>query len=460
MIAVLICGAALVVFGFLGRFFARMIQASISRKREFLADASAVQFTRNPDGIAGALKLIAATSAGSAIASGEADEVSHMFFANCFQSGVTKLFATHPPLPVRINKLQPDFDGDLNKWIEARKQKSQQKAAKKDTSSAAKMASSVLPLGRLFPQAIVDRFPIDPIVLLAAIGSPQDKDMQRTRALLKQVPVEILDSVRDPFSARCLAFAMLISDDPNDREQQLQLLGEIENPATLKATDALLDPVSNLHLIFRLPVMELLQASLADLSPPQYLQFRNTVQRLVHADQRTSLFEFVIRHHLLLHLDRRFTQRNRPKVKYTRASELQREIELMLSAFASASVMGSVLDSQPEPDKAVILQAYHLAMEVVGFGSVVDSHAELRLWEVEQLEGCMQKLHHASPKLKKQFLHAAAVLITFDHEITVAEAEFFRAVAESLDCPVPLLAAGRTTAANAPTQPTGEAEAS
>ena len=68
-------------------------------------------------------------------------------------------------------------------------------------------------------------------------------------------------------------------------------------------------------------------------------------------------------------------------------------------------------------------------------------------WEIEQLEKCMQTLHHASPQLKKTFLHAAAVLITYDHEITVAEAEFFRAVAESLDCPVPVLAAGRAKSA-------------
>ena len=82
-------------------------------------------------------------------------------------------------------------------------------------------------------------------------------------------------------------------------------------------------------------------------------------------------------------------------------------------------------------------------MQVAGFGKAADSVAELRSWEVEQLEQCMLRLHRAAPELKKQFLHAAATLITFDHEITVVEAEFFRAVGESLDCPVPLLAVGR-----------------
>ena len=84
-------------------------------------------------------------------------------------------------------------------------------------------------------------------------------------------------------------------------------------------------------------------------------------------------------------------------------------------------------------------------MQVAGFGESADSSAELRSWEVEQLEASMQALQLSSLAVKKQFLQAAAVLITYDHEITITEAEFFRAVAESLDCPVPLFAAGRTT---------------
>ena len=179
------------------------------------------------------------------------------------------------------------------------------------------------------------------------------------------------------------------------------------------------------------------------MSHKQYQQFRGTVEALVVSDSKTSLFEFVVRHHLLMHLDRRFEHRRTPRVKFNKPAELKREIELMLSAFASASVTGSVLEAEQQPDDAVVLEAYRLAMQVAGFGDAADSTAELESWEVVQLEECMQRLHHAAPMLKKQFLHAAAVLIAFDSQITIAEAEFFRAVAESLDCPVPVFAAGR-----------------
>ena len=110
------------------------------------------------------------------------------------------------------------------------------------------------------------------------------------------------------------------------------------------------------------------------------------------------------------------------------------------------------METNTQPDDSVVLQAYRLGMQVAGFGDAKESEVQLASWEIEQLEKCMQTLHHASPQLKKTFLHAAAVSITYDHEVTVAEAEFFRAVAESLDCPVPVLAAGRAKKTIQPSQ--------
>lgn len=442
---ILAMAIALLVFGSVGQFFARLIKASISREREFLADASAVQFTRYPEGIGGALKVIAATKGGSVIHSDEAEELSHMFFANCFRSDFASMFATHPALPKRIGKLEPNFDGNYSAWFAIRQQIAEKRERKRLAAKQeqAERSSMISPLGKLFPQAIVDRFPIDPIFLLSAIGNPEKDDMRRSQALIRQLPEDVREAAQHPFSARCVAFAMLASDVPALRDQQLELLSRHENQATLETTHRLMNSIGRLHLIFRLPVMELIQGSLADLSEQQYPKFRETIEQLVQLDRKTSLFEFVVRHHLLMHLDRRFSYRRRPQVKYTRASHVKQEIEMMLSAFASASVSGSVMETNTQPDDSVVLEAYRLGMQVAGFGDANESDSQLASWEIEQLEKCMQTLHYASPQLKKTFLHAAAVLITYDHEITVAEAEFFRAVAESLDCPVPVLAAGR-----------------
>ena len=422
-----------------------LIKASISREREFLADASAIQFTRYPEGLAGALKIIGTNPVGSMIESDQAEELSHMFFANGLSSRFSGFFATHPPLMKRILKIEPGFDGDFQKYFDRRQKRLEAREAKrlKAEESKKKPPGHMTPLGEMFPESIVDRFPIDPLFLLMAIGAPDLKDMERSKALINELPEEILEASRHPFSARCVAFAMLMSDDAEHRQSQLALLKSRHSEATVAATNKMIESLASLHLIFRLPVMELIQGSLADLSPPQYQKFRSTVVALVELDHRTSLFEFVVRHHLLMHLDRRFEHRPPPRVKFNKTSELKHEIELMLSAFASASMSGSVVEDEHQPDPASVLQAYRLAMQTAGFGDAAESTARLESWEVVQLEECMQRLHHASPTLKKQFLHAAAVLISFDHEITIAEAEFFRAVAESLDCPVPVFAAGR-----------------
>jgi Zn-dependent protease with chaperone function len=108
----LLLGVALLVIGALGVLFGRLIQAALSRQREMLADASAVQFTRNPAGLAGALRKIGRV--GARIDSPHAGEVSHMFFENGLGKPVFGWLATHPPLAERIRALDPGWDGSFD----------------------------------------------------------------------------------------------------------------------------------------------------------------------------------------------------------------------------------------------------------------------------------------------------------------------------------------------------------
>ena len=444
IILILAVAGALVAFGLIGQLFARLIKASISRQREYLADASAVQFTRDPNGIGGALKMIGVSSAGSAVKSWEAEQLSHMYFASCFSSGLSSLLATHPPLVPRIQKIDHQFDGDFKGYLSIRQRMAQAKAKRLEKEQEQKRKlDSMNPLRGIFPANIAGKFSFDPALLIATIGSPSQQDVDRSRVMIDTIDDDIIMAARDPFGARCVAFALLCSDDKSMRSEQLSLIGRDEGAASLEVTQRLLLKVDTLQLVFRLPVMEMIQASLSELSPQQYKRFRATVIQLVRLDNKTSLFEFVVRHHLLMHLDRRFAVTRPVRIRYESTAKLGKQIEMMLSAFATASISGSVLEHAEEPDPEQVLASYRLAMQVAGFGEAAESEAELRAWEVEQLEDCMRHLHRASHAVRKQFLHAAAVLITYDHEITIAESEFFRAVAESLDCPVPVWAVGR-----------------
>lgn len=454
IIAILAVGGALVAFGLIGQLFARLIKASISRQREYLADASAVQFTRDPNGIGGALKMIGASSSGSAVKSWEAEQLSHMYFANCFSTSFVALLSTHPPLVPRIQKIDDRFDGDFKGYLSVRERiaKAKAKRLQKEKEQKRKL-DSLNPIRGIFPADIAGKFSFDPALLIATIGSPESQDVSRSQAMIQTIPDPIIEAAKHPFAARCVAFALLASDDRSMRSEQMALIGSREGEASQEVTEGLLPTVDSLQLIFRLPVMEMIQASLCEISPQQYKQFRETVIRLVRLDNKTSLFEFVVRHHLLMHLDRRFGIARPPRVRYAATKKLSKQIEMMLSAFASASVSGSVLENSVPPDPDQVLESYRLAMQVAGFGDAAESKAVLKDWEVEQLEDCMRHLHRASHAVRKQFLHAAAVLITYDHEITIAESEFFRAVAESLDCPVPVLAVGRTQKASLQLQP-------
>ena len=446
--ALLVIAFALLVFGAIGQFFAKWIKATLSRQREYLADASAIQFTRNPDGLAGALKVIGSSSAGSAMATPAAEQVSHMFFANSFSSMMFNAFSTHPPLVPRIQQIDKNFDGDFNAFSQARQRVAQQRAAAREKRAEKKKQTSKLktPFGEMFPDEIAEKFSIDPLLLLASIGAPNPDDVQRSQALIEKLPVAIVDAARHPYSARCIAFAMLIDDDHDQTADQWKHLQKCEGEMTVETTRRILLSIHELDLILRLPLMEMLQASLADLSAKQYEQFRATIQGLVKLDSKTSLFEFTVRHHLLMHLDRRFDHRKQPRVLYKKISQVSREVRLMLSAFASASHIGSVLENKQEADPAQTQAAFSLAVKVAALGDGQHPDSIPEPWTADQLEACMRTLHQASITVKRQFLYAAVVLITYDHEITTAEAEFLRAVAESLDCPVPVLAAGRTNA--------------
>ncbi len=198
--AILAIALAFLIFGSIGQFFAKLIKASISRQREYLADASAVQFTRYPDGIAGALKMIGASSTGSVVQAGEAEQLSHMFFANCFKSNMVSWLATHPPLVPRIQKLDKNFKGDFQGYLGVRNRIAEARK-KKLAANENKDSRAFSPLGKMFPPEIMDRFSIDPAFLLAAIGSPDAQDVARSKELIDVLPKNLLDAARHPYSA-------------------------------------------------------------------------------------------------------------------------------------------------------------------------------------------------------------------------------------------------------------------
>lgn len=442
MVAVLAVGAGLLAIGSIGLFFARLIKASISRQREYLADASAVQFTRNPESIGNALKMIGASGEHSRMRAAGAESISHMFFANMTGSLLAGLFSTHPPLVPRIQRVDPQFGGDFAGWArerarrEARRQADPagEEAAKKQKEAA---LAALGMIGRMGSEggALARGLPLDPALLVAAVGSPTDDDMVFSRALVGNVPAGLLDAIRDVYLARCVVFASLLDPDTSGaelRQRQCDHLVERHGAATLEDTLRIEPLVRAAETRWRLPVFEIVQGSLVGLSPPQYQVFRESVTWLMESDGRVSLFEFFLQHHLITHLNRHFGLRPLQKTRFERMDQLVGEAEMLLDMLVKNG------DRDPaDRERALQAAVRELPAELHGRISLRGKNPT-----VSELNSALDRMALSSPPVRKQFLSAAATAIAVDRQISVSEAELFRALGEALDCPVPPLIAG------------------
>jgi Zn-dependent protease with chaperone function len=422
---VMLIALGALVIGSVGLFFGKLIKASVSRQREYLADASAVQFTRNPDGIAGALKKIGGLAAGSHIETPAAETASHLFFGSAFKRIWFQPFATHPPLAARIKRIDPHFDGQFPRSVPLDQQSPAAPVA--PTPTAARGPAHRPPFAR---PGVGGALPIDPLLVLAAIGVPAQEDAQYAAHLLASLPPQLDAAIRDPWSARAVVFAMLLAEDPPTQTAQRKLLRDRQGePVEVEAAKLMVllsaEPRQRL-----LPMVEFLQGTLRNLSPTQYDQFRGTVQQLIAADQKVSLFEFFLQRVLLGHLDRALYGHRPPPIRYHSVQAVVGEAACVLSLLAHAGQRD-----------AAARGAFDQAVAALG----IDTPPEIQppgACTLSDIDAALDKLAAASPPVKKRVLGAAIVAVAADRNVTATEAELLRVIADSLDCPIPPLAVG------------------
>ncbi len=420
---IMMIGLATLVIGYVGLVFGRLIKAAVSRQREFLADASAVQFTRNPDTISGALKKIGGLEAGSTIGSPHAETASHMFFGDAFRRWAHSPFATHPPLSTRIQRLEPGFDGVYPKVTP---QTRDTPAETTKTEEKGETTKGRLPIGRVLGElGLGDRIPLDPALVIASVGAPTTQHVDQSKKLIELIPGPLEEATREPFSARAFLFALLLDADPTIQQQQLDAIQSIEGVETRAETLRLAKHVDAVPAAARLPALEIVQSTLRELSERQYKQFRKTIDSLVEADQRISLFEFVLQRIIIRHLDRTFQLTRPSAVQYHSIKAVAKDITVLASAVAYLG----------HSDEEAAKHAFGLSM------ASMDRNAEAILPKAEcglrQIDRALSRVNVASAAIKKRVLTALAICIAADRHVTVKEAELFRAVATSIDCPVP-----------------------
>jgi Zn-dependent protease with chaperone function len=399
-LAIVVGGLAIWAIGSLGMLFGRLIQAAISRQREFLADAAAVQYTRNPDGIAGALAKIR-DHYSARIESPAASELNHFFFC----TSLNTLFATHPPIDERIKRIVAMGAVKVGAR-EATRAAAAATGAAPRTAGVAANTAGFAPAAREVAQA----------------GTLAPESIARAHAFKAALPADVADAARSPEGARAICYAIARRTAGHEKCDALVAQGD---QSAYRTYAALAGPVGQLRADAQLALADLAAPALGHLGQQNYARFRETLAGAIRSDGSIDLREWALVKSLERNVERRFAKGN--------ASARSR---LGTHSGATRTVLAIVAGATH--DAATAEQAYQDALEVLGFTDRAMPPASERT--LDRLNAAVQELDGLAFAERERLLEACAAAAAHDGQVAVDEHLIVRAVADALDVPMPALA--------------------
>ena len=330
-----------------------------------------------------------------------------MFFGRVIGSGLSSLFSTHPPLEERIERLDPSWS--------AAAATSEPSATHSTASVSGAMGFASEPAGRGLDQ----------------IGQITSAHLDYAAKLIASLPDEVSRAAHEPYGARAVIYALLIAHDEETRNVQLETLPKIAEADAWQLALRLHPTIATLDARARLPLVDLALPALCELSTNQFEGFERAVLALVEADQKIELFEWTLQRILLRHLEPHFRRIRLPRVRHKKMTRVADACAVALSVLARVSAHpADVADRELERAKQTLgLRDLHFL--------------EPQQAGLAELDRALDQLVELTPRLKQQLMTACADFISADHEISIAEAEVFRAIADAIDCPVPPLLPGQ-----------------
>lgn len=399
--AFVVAGLMMVIAGYIGTFFGKLIKAGVSRQREYLADASAVQFTRNPQGIAGALARIAGI--GSDVRHPRAEEASHMFFGS--SAHFSKLLATHPPIEERIRRIDPIF---------ATRQRIRERNAARSSGVLPESVSGLSAGG-----------------VAAAVGTVTPQDVELAHTLIAAMPDGLMEVLHTPRGARSVVFALLLSDVAGIRTTQLAAIGERLGKDAATHCQEVAARLDSLPAGERLPLLDLALPSLRELRGPDRNIVLELVDTLIAADKRTSPFEYVLRRLLNAALQPAVSSSQPPRPD---AATLRNGTARLLALLAHAG-QNSVTTARA---------AFAAAAQRAPFDGEWHFDDHPPRFSTRELDGILEALAATQPVFRRKLVEACTTAVLHDGTVTATELELLRAVCQALDCPLPLLVGNRS----------------
>jgi Zn-dependent protease with chaperone function len=460
---IILVAVAVAVIGSIGVFFGRVIKAGLSRQREYLADASAVQFTRDNTAVAGALKKIAITAQGSKLTMADGEEFSHMLFGDGI--GYSRLFATHPPLMERIRRLDPSFRPEELEQLAVqwqRRRKAEQEAAEaaerqktRDRfpgglgslpgtealpggvvggvlagavlagGAAAGSAGATVGGGRAGTARPADAPEAAPVA--RQIGNPSLDHVRYAELLRADLPPALADAAHMHDHAIDLVLATLVDAAGHDRSRHLERIGERRGPDSRAAVEALLPHFAGLHPVQRAPLLAVAFPALKRRPGTELEAFRELVEELIHLDGEVTLFEYALGRDLAAHLDE---AADPPRARLFGPLHLP---EVAAEAATVLAVLAMHGHDDPEEARRAYLKGLYSLLPQASIPYVPPQD-----W-VAALDEALPRLDRLEPVAKSLLLEALLATLHHDGRIRLQEAELLRAVCAALHCPLPPL---------------------
>jgi Zn-dependent protease with chaperone function len=400
VLAVVAAGAALWLVGSIGVFFAKLLQAAVSRQREFLADASAVQFTRNPAGLANALRKVGGFWKNGAIQASRAAEARHLFFAN---SQLIKFgFATHPPLDVRIRAIDPDWQGEMLEGAEP-------EMFDKDPEKSARV--SVLA-------------PATAAFALESMGNSTRLDTGVGAAIHRQLADEqvVFHSKNE---SKALLFGLLLAQDPDCHEKGLELLRQNHGEEMASHADAWHQSLLGKTAAEKIAMVDLSLSWLRKMSREEARDFIEVNRALIAADGHVSLFEFMLEKVIERHVAVGLGLRRVARIRHTSLGALEHETGILVGALAGLSGDVNALTA------AEVEYRQHVRRDL--------PRLPVEACTLEAVATALVEFESATPLVKAQILRLCGLIAMHDGELKDGEVELLRAIAEAIGAPLPPL---------------------
>ena len=415
-------GLGLLVIGYTGIFFGNMIKAAVSRQREYLADAASVQYTRNPGGIAGALKKIGGLGAGSRMPGAAASEASHMFFGQTGKVFLNSLLATHPPLEQRIRAVDPSWDGRypaIAGPLSVEEDVPPEAAASSFAASGGADADVDIPtsLGEFF----------------ALATQADEESLARARAHIDGLPAALRDAARDPFEARALIHALVLDQDPASRRRQLEHLDRNADEGIRTTLELLMPDVEQCAPQQRLTLIELSVPALKTLSPEQYRTFIDNLITLIKIDRRIDLLEWVLHRLLVKELRPHFEGARDGEGRRGSLPRLADEAAELLSTLARESADGRSAEA-----------AFAAGWEALGLDRERPPMISEEDPNFSRLNQALRRLRLLKPLQMPMLLKACANVALADGGASERQSVLLQGIAATLDCPLPPTVAQHT----------------